>query len=105
MATELIVGLRDGEPQPDEIQYWAEWDNMKDNLATRHQCPCCGGGHTRWVRQEWNICYDCEIAFTMEDIEPIYDVNQPPSIQQLERESTRWEQITYDIEHLLREVK
>ena len=75
-----------GEPTEQEIQqrleFWKSWspDSYKDNHLRIHPpCPCCESDEdTEWVRQEWNICYKCLIAFTLEDTIPVYD----PSILQ-----------------------
>ena len=70
-----------GEPTESEIQqrleFWNSWspNSYKDNhLRIHHRCPMCESDEdTDWVRGEWNVCYHCFIAFTLEDIEPVYD--------------------------------
>jgi len=79
-----------GEPTEQEIQqrleFWNSWspNSYKDNhLRIHHPCPCCGSDEdTEWVRQEWNICYNCLIAFTLDDLIPVYD----PTMLQPEEE-------------------
>ena len=70
-----------GEPTQQEMEqrlaFWKSWspNSYKDNhLRIHHPCPCCNSDKdTEWVRQEWNICYDCLIAFTLTDLTPVHD--------------------------------
>ena len=66
-----------GEPTPEEIIHRLE-DNKLHNHNTklwiRHKCPNCGNRNTKWIRQEWSICFDCIIAFTLDDALGYYDV-------------------------------
>jgi len=70
-----------GEPTQQEMEqrlaFWKSWspNGYKDNHLRIHPfCPCCGSDEdTEWVRQEWNICYDCFIAFTLADLIPVHD--------------------------------
>lgn len=96
--------VNSGEPTIEEIRWYANWDNMQDHLAIRHTCPCCGGKRTRWLRQEWNICFDCEIAFTFDDMRPVVDRNSITLYEQMvidsnqaENERRLWEQIAYNL--------
>ena len=54
-----------GEPDAEEIRDRVEWRTKHgaDSLAICHVCPCCGRRNTEWIRNQWSICYDCEIAF------------------------------------------
>ena len=73
-----------GEPTEQEINqrlsFWQSWspNNYKDNhLRIQTICPCCNSDEdTEWVREEWNICYRCFIAFTLDDLVPVYDPNE-----------------------------
>jgi len=94
-----MLGI-DGEPTQQEIAKWWNWDKMEDHLAIRHQCPCCGGRRTRWVRHEWNICYDCEIAFTFDDLEEYVDQDRITEYNKLlmaegehNHEAMEWEEM------------
>jgi len=68
-----------GEPTEEEIQqrleFWQSWspNGYKDNhLRITKFCPMCESPNdTEWVRNEWYICYNCMIAFTLEDLEPV----------------------------------
>jgi hypothetical protein len=71
----------EGEPTPEEIiqrlDFWNSWDKcgVKGNrLRIWKACPNCGSDHTEWVRNQWYVCYDCIITFTLEDIEDYCDV-------------------------------
>lgn len=64
--TKLIVGLCTGYPTDEEIDAWEEIDHDNPSLAIRHECPICGSRNTRWVRQEWNLCFNCRIPFTLD---------------------------------------
>jgi len=57
--------LRVGEPSDREIQMWITVDgDLYDMLATRPVCPECGSARTRWIRQQWCVCFSCESSFT-----------------------------------------
>ena len=76
-----------GEITDEEIQHrldeWYKWDERgykANHLRIQHTCPCCGSDDdTEWVRQEYNICYNCMIGFTLRDLQPVYDPNNVPA--------------------------
>lgn len=50
---------------PADIAHVKDIDgDCSDRLAIRHECPHCGSKRTRWVRNQWHICFDCDIPFT-----------------------------------------
>lgn len=71
-----------GEPQLEEILQRKElWDKYgKDNLDISHRCPNCEQFHTRWIRNEWSICFDCKIAFTLDDSIGYIDLTKEETI-------------------------
>lgn len=104
-----MIMLTDGEHEPTEqdIKDWYSWDLMKDHLAIRHPCPCCGKSRTRWIGREWNICYDCLIGFTMTDMIPVGTPDMVSDYQaklmQSDRsnnEANRWEELAYVFENI-----
>jgi hypothetical protein len=57
-----------GIPTDEEIQQWMEIDgDLSDHLAIRHICPTCGSLRTRWIRNQYSICFNCESSFTLEE--------------------------------------
>ncbi len=67
----------EGKPTEEEIllreadQERCQYDT---GLWIRHKCPNCEEKNTKWLRQEWSICFDCTIAFTLYDVLGFYDV-------------------------------
>jgi len=62
----MEIWQHDGEPDDEEIQQWMEVDgDLSDHLAIRHPCPTCRSNRTRWVRQQYCICYNCESSFSV----------------------------------------
>ena len=77
-ATNLRLGIMElyqysGEPTDEEIEHRLR-DRIKDgvnHLSIRHICPNCQGNNTEWIRNEWSICFGCQIAFNPFD--QVYD--------------------------------
>ncbi len=66
MAETFAFGTYEGEPGGIEILQRKAFRTMYgvNRLAINHQCPACGTmKNAEWIRQQWVICYDCEIAF------------------------------------------
>lgn len=65
MGDTYAFGLYEGEPTGVEILQRKAFRDMHgpNHLAISHKCPACGRSNTEWVRNEWSICYDCELAF------------------------------------------
>ena len=69
----------EGEPTEEEIkqrlEFWKHWspNGYKDNHLRIHlTCPCCESNEdTDWVRDEYHVCYNCLISFTLEDSVPV----------------------------------
>jgi len=63
-----------GEPDEEEINRHLEWYSKYgiNSLAIQHCCPACGGDNTEWIRNRWSICYDCEIAFNIDEDDERY---------------------------------
>ena len=38
-----------------------------DHLLITIKCPACGGRDTRWVRNQWHICFHCVLAYTTDE--------------------------------------
>ena len=85
-----------GEPTNEEMlerlamwELWSPGRGLRDNdLRINHPCPCCGSGkNTESVRDEWNICYTCMIAFTLDDLMPVRDPTEPVILQPYEEDS------------------
>ena len=65
-----------GEPTDEEIRQWIALDgDLSDHLAIRHICPACGSKKTKWIRQQWCVCYGCESSFTIPVLEGYEDKN------------------------------
>jgi len=83
-----------GEPTEEEIQqrleFWQSWspNGYKDNhLRITKACPMCESpDDTEWVRNEWYICYNCMIAFTLQDSIGYYDVEAYQQDVRIEQE-------------------
>ncbi len=58
-------GLYEGEPTETEILQRLAFHLMHgpNHLAIKHTCPACHSPDAEWVRNEWAICYACELAF------------------------------------------
>jgi len=87
-----------GEPTEQEMEqrltFWKSWspNAYRDNhLRINHPCPCCGSDvDTEWVREEWNICYSCMIAFSMEDLTPVVTPEEYARIRLEEEVENEW---------------
>jgi len=62
-ADVFIPGQCTGIPSAEEIRWWEEHDSIYNKFAICPVCPDCGSGSTRWVRQNWCICFRCHKAF------------------------------------------
>lgn len=68
-----------GEPQLEEILHRKSEPPQSDHLGTHLRCPACNGLNTEWVRNEWHICFNCEMAFTTgEATERYIDLSDEP---------------------------
>ncbi len=58
-------GQYTGEPALFEILQRKEYRDRvgPDHLAIKKICPACGNDDAVWVRNQWAICYACELAF------------------------------------------
>ena len=63
------TGPYTGEPSSYETQYLSEHRRIwgKNSLATSPECYKCGSKDTEWLRQEWNICFNCLTVFTSDE--------------------------------------
>ena len=61
------TGPYSGELTVYEINHLAEFRRIwgADSLAISHECPSCDSIETEWIRHEWNICFNCQIPFTL----------------------------------------
>lgn len=78
-------GIYTGEPTDTEILQRLAFHLMHgpNHLAIHHICPACNGKNTEWVRNQWAICYDCEIAF---DAFELYVEPTPNWLEYIEEE-------------------
>ena len=61
----MEVWQHTGEPSDEEIQQWTAIDgDLSDHLAIRLECPTCGSKRTRWIRQQYHICFNCASSFS-----------------------------------------
>ena len=65
MVYHEAFGLYEGEPEIVEIlqRKYYHTINGANSLAIYHTCPVCDSNKAEWIRQEWAICFQCEIAF------------------------------------------
>ena len=59
-------GLYEGEPGPVEILERKAYRTINgvSHLSIIKVCPACNGTNAEWIRNEWSICFDCELVFT-----------------------------------------
>lgn len=57
--------MNTGEPGPIEILQRKADRTLEgpDHLMIYHICPACGNPKAEWIRQQWAVCYICELAF------------------------------------------
>ena len=87
METEVFeaFGLYTGEPGTIEILQRKVYHelNGQNSLAIRVWCPACNKWTGEWIRNEWCICYPCELAFTnlerYDDLTIDYDMEETVS--------------------------
>ncbi len=74
-------GLYEGEPTDTEIQQRKDFRNRvgPDHLAIKKICPACGSDDAVWVRNQWAICYICELAF--DAFEGYIDLTEEPEME------------------------
>ncbi len=77
-GTIYILGIHTGEPIEQEI-YHRKIRRLNDAellSGTHHRCPACDDTNTDYVREDgddlWNICYDCEMAFTQAETREVF---------------------------------
>lgn len=60
-----------GEPSDYEVRLRAKEENHQ--LGYRLPCPGCGDNNTQWLRDDYWMCLDCEVWFTIDmaqELEP-----------------------------------
>ena len=76
MEIHRCYGIYTGEPSQIEILQ-RKADRMEwgpNSLAVYHICPACNNKKAEWIRNEWAICFQCEIAF--DPFEMYYDLTE-----------------------------
>lgn len=75
-----------GEPTIEEILH-RKADRERcglDHLAIHGRCPACGKMNTEWIRNQWHICFDCEMVFTTtESNEKFFDLTEDEEMEEL----------------------
>lgn len=58
-------GLYEGEPGPIEVLERKAYRTINgvSSLAIKKVCPACQGTNAEWIRNQWAICFDCELVF------------------------------------------
>ena len=75
-------GQYTGEPALFEILQRKAYNdaNGPDHLAIKKVCPACGSKDAVWVRNQWAICYECELAF--DAFEEYMDLTEEPEMEE-----------------------
>lgn len=65
MGETYPFGLYTGEPGGVEILQRRAFHTMygPNHLAIHKTCPACSSNEAEWIRNQWAICYSCELAF------------------------------------------